>query len=41
MLTVANDTAAGKRRDWTSEGLLLYKACGTLCHNDPFVVAQL
>lgn len=29
MLTVASNSAAGKRRDWTSEGLLLYKACGT------------
>lgn len=41
MLTVVCDSMALKSRDWTSEGPLLYKACGTLGHNDPFVVALL
>lgn len=41
LLTVASDSMAVKSGDWTSEGPSLYKACGTLGHNDPFVVALL
>lgn len=41
MLTVASSSMAVKRRVWTAEGSLLYKACGTLVNNDPFVVAPL
>lgn len=41
LLTVASDSMAVKSGDWSSEGPLLYKACGTLGHNDPFVVALL
>lgn len=41
MCTVASDSMAVKSGDWTSEGPLLHKACGTPGHNDPFVVALL
>lgn len=41
MLTVASSSMAVKRRVWTAEGSLLYKACGSLDDNDPFVVAPL
>lgn len=39
MCTVASGRMAVKSRGWTSEGPLLYKAFGTLGHNEPFVVA--
>lgn len=41
MLTVASSNTAVKRRVWTAEGSLLYKARGSLSDNDPFVVALL
>lgn len=41
MLTVASSSMAVKRRVWTAEGSLLYKACGSLGDNDPFVAAPL
>lgn len=41
MLTVASSSVAVKRRVWSAEGSLLYKACGSLGDNDPFVVAPL
>lgn len=41
MLTVASGSVAVKRRVWSAEGSLLYKACGSPGDNDPFVVAPL
>ena len=41
LLTVAGDIIGVKSEDCISEGPLLFKACGTLGNNGPFVVAPL